>query len=496
MMSTSFSSIIYCVLLYSLLYLLDTLAKKYFHVSYSRLLRYTGIELGILQIKWFTERFNRVLLKFGRSCPRALSVWFLFGAILASLLIPVAIYILIKNLIREIGIFESFHVDGSDQLVIQPVLPGINIPNSELGYYFISLLLCSVYHELGHAVSAVSENIRVLGFGVIILFLIPAAYVDLPTEQLKTKSNLQKLRVFSAGVWHNIILAAFSYLLLQISPELLSPLYSHGLSPCVVYVTPNSSVTGPSGLKPGDVITHMQNLPIINKTEFRSHILSSIQNPPQGLCTSKEKIEELYSSREPDCCDLNSESSKSLCFQIFEHGELLFSRCLPARDLIKESLDDLMCQSKESTCPGTLVCALPVFSTNFTKFIQIKRRNYKEFLYVGNPALIYTSVQISDFCPRYSMLPPLLPEIMMKMLSYVMSFSAALALLNVIPSLLLDGQHMIIVLLDMLMVGRSKIYRKHFQVVLTILGTFLVVVNIGIGFYRVVVSGSSNSLFN
>lgn len=66
-----------------------------------------------------------------------------------------------------------------------------------------------MYHELGHAVSAVSENIRVLGFGVIILFLIPAAYVDLPTDQLKTKSNLQKLRVFSAGVWHNIILAAF-----------------------------------------------------------------------------------------------------------------------------------------------------------------------------------------------------------------------------------------------------------------------------------------------
>ncbi len=78
-----------------------------------------------------------MLLKFGRSCPRALSVWFLLGAILASLLIPVAIYILINNLIREIGIFGNSQVDKSDQLVIQPVLPGINIPNSELGYYFM-----------------------------------------------------------------------------------------------------------------------------------------------------------------------------------------------------------------------------------------------------------------------------------------------------------------------------------------------------------------------
>ena len=78
-------------------------------------------------------------------------------------------------------------------------------------YRFIlpSLLLCSVYHEMGHAVSAISENVRVLGFGVFVLFLIPAAYVDLPTDQLVTKSNLQKLRVFSAGVWHNIILVGF-----------------------------------------------------------------------------------------------------------------------------------------------------------------------------------------------------------------------------------------------------------------------------------------------
>ena len=78
-----------------------------------------------------------------------------------------------------------------------------------------------------------------------------------------------------------------------------------------------------------------------------------------------------------DCCDLYSESSKSLCFQIFDHGVPLSSRCLPARDLIKESRDDMMCQSKESTCLGSLVCAVPVFSTNFTKFIQIKRGNDK-----------------------------------------------------------------------------------------------------------------------
>ena len=41
-------------------------------------------------------------------------------------------------LIRELGLVDGSG-DGStgDQLVIQPILPGVNIPNSELGYYFI-----------------------------------------------------------------------------------------------------------------------------------------------------------------------------------------------------------------------------------------------------------------------------------------------------------------------------------------------------------------------
>lgn len=40
-------------------------------------------------------------------------------------------------------------------------IPGINIPISDIGYYVISLLICSLFHELGHASAAVRyENIR------------------------------------------------------------------------------------------------------------------------------------------------------------------------------------------------------------------------------------------------------------------------------------------------------------------------------------------------
>lgn len=33
-------------------------------------------------------------------------------------------------------------------------VPGVNLPTSQLGYFFTALLLSGIIHELGHAVAA------------------------------------------------------------------------------------------------------------------------------------------------------------------------------------------------------------------------------------------------------------------------------------------------------------------------------------------------------
>ena len=92
-------------------------------------------------------------------------------------------------------------------------------------------------------------------------------------------------------------------------------------------------------------------------------------------------------------------------------------------------------------------CAQPIFASNATKFVQIKRKDSKDFLFVGNPALVYTSIKTSKFCPKYGFVPLVLPEVVIKLCNYIVSFSSALAVLNVVPSLMLDGQHMMNVIL-------------------------------------------------
>ena len=102
------------------------------------------------------------------------------------------------------------------------------------------------------------------------------------------------------------------------------------------------------------------------------------------------------------------------------------------------------------------------------------------FIFVGSPAEIhqvdtptshtptatppptfilpFQSVELSSFSPRSPLLPLRLPSQLSKLLRYISSISLALALLNVVPSYLLDGQHMVPYLLLLLIFSCSPAY--------------------------------------
>ena len=105
-----------------------------------------------------------------------LSTWFNIGALITILLIIPSIVILLRNL--NDNTLPSYygasaanipsHVTKEDvqdkhstteKLSFQVMLPGVTLPISEIGYYVIALLLCSVVHEGGHAIAAILEGI-------------------------------------------------------------------------------------------------------------------------------------------------------------------------------------------------------------------------------------------------------------------------------------------------------------------------------------------------
>ena len=61
---------------------------------------------------------------------------------------------------------------------------------------------------------------------VLVLWFLPVAFVSLSTTELEEISAWRRLKIFSAGVWHNIVLSGIAYVLLvNLVPAVFAPLF-------------------------------------------------------------------------------------------------------------------------------------------------------------------------------------------------------------------------------------------------------------------------------
>ena len=372
---------------YGLLFILDALMRAFDFLPYIVAVSNAGIDVRLFQVRWYTKSFNRVFLKIGRFKPNLLRLWFFVGAwVSALLLIPAMVLLvqtLVSNLVQVFGSESAVEQQGS-VIVLQPVLPGVNMPLGELGYYFVTLLTCSIIHEAGHAIAAVEADVRVLGFGVMVLFALPAAHVDLPTDQLLALRKSRQLRVFAAGVWHNIVLAALAYLILFSVPGISSPFFLHGQGIAVASVAKGSAVRGPNGLKVGDAVVAVNDCPVKNKIEWRNCLALSIMQPTTSVCMKKELVTELDESliglKETaasssssvigvvECCD-TAKASSNLCFveESFKGNDWKGHACLPVRNVLEKS---------RRRCNATTLCGDDFFCmkpslVNSSRLLQV-----------------------------------------------------------------------------------------------------------------------------
>ncbi|KAJ3156231.1 Membrane-bound transcription factor site-2 protease [Geranomyces michiganensis] len=101
------------------------------------------------------------------------------------------------------------------------LIPGVNIPLSQLPHYFAALLLAGVVHEFGHAVAAVIYRIPVQSSGIFLSILYPGAFVELHEPSLTLLAPIYKLHIICAGVHHNLMLGILSLGILYTLPALL-----------------------------------------------------------------------------------------------------------------------------------------------------------------------------------------------------------------------------------------------------------------------------------
>ncbi|XP_033219290.1 membrane-bound transcription factor site-2 protease [Belonocnema kinseyi] len=445
-------------LLHSFLYLFHTILSSC-SIPYTNLLRTLQLEIDFLRLRWYTTLFNQTIKNWTTSRKRFWHLWFDTGICVTILILPLSLLILIQ-MTSNVLMHQPNPQDDNSSQVLQLVIPGVDIPMNEVGFYITALLLSTTFHEMGHALAAVSEDVRLYETGFILFFIISVAYVQICNEKLLSSPARSQLRIMCAGVWHNIILAMMAMLLLSFGTWLYKPFFSTETGVSVRRMLPNSPLIGSTGLMVHDTIYRINDCSVNNSQEWINCVLHTMREPNPGYCASEHFLEKYKKETSPnECCD-SSMIEDHLCFKFLRNLKDNFTySCLPARTVITQS--EKFCRVDDD-CLGGKYCLKPLVE-NSTKVVQIQRIDKKDVLFIGYPADIFNTVVVSDWVSKFAFLSSEFPENLNLVLGYIVMFSSGLAVINVIPCFYFDGQYIVDILISLglqVTIGHQRFHRN------------------------------------
>jgi len=195
-----------CLSLYAFLNML--------YIKYRERFKSLGIEVAGITLIW------RVIRKELYPTVKVLKRLKKHGLLLDSLVVLIvlsfllALKIYVENLV---GMLKSVMVAESPEkgivTPIVPIIPGITVSLSMLPMLILVIAVAVLVHEGMHAIVGLIEGTKIKSFGVALVFIILAPFVEIDENDFAKLKLRSKLRILSAGVAGNVILALLSLLL-------------------------------------------------------------------------------------------------------------------------------------------------------------------------------------------------------------------------------------------------------------------------------------------
>ena len=84
-------------------------------------------------------------------------------------------------------------------VIFTPIIPGVNLPLSDIPLLMFVLSMSLAIHEIGHAVSAYVHNVRTTEAGLFLVGIFPAAYCSIDNGGMKYLNFGRGLTFILAG---------------------------------------------------------------------------------------------------------------------------------------------------------------------------------------------------------------------------------------------------------------------------------------------------------
>jgi membrane-associated protease RseP (regulator of RpoE activity) len=156
------------------------------------------------------------------------------------------------------------------------IIPGVDVPGSPvffpLGYTILALITVMIVHEFGHGILARVEGVSIKSIGVLMLAILPGAFVEPDEEEIKKSKRSSKLRIYAAGSVFNIMLAALAFVVFVGIANFAIPAAFNADGVYIDGVVPESPSSGV--LKEGMVIESVNGISTSNFTNYQKELSS------------------------------------------------------------------------------------------------------------------------------------------------------------------------------------------------------------------------------
>ena len=117
----------------------------------------------------------------------------------------------------------------------------MNRPFSHVVHVLLAIVVSVVLHEIGHALACIAEGGSIHHVGVLSFAVLPGAFVNMDLERV---AHWGRVRIFCAGIWHNILICAVCLLLRHEEINLSGVLFEKDQGLSVTSIDSSSSISG------------------------------------------------------------------------------------------------------------------------------------------------------------------------------------------------------------------------------------------------------------
>ncbi|KAJ3179676.1 Membrane-bound transcription factor site-2 protease [Geranomyces variabilis] len=339
------------------------------------------------------------------------------------------------------------------------LIPGVNIPLSQLPHYFAALLLAGVVHEFGHAIAAVIYRVPVQSSGVFLSILYPGAFVELHDPSLALLTPIHKLHIICAGVHHNLVLGILSFAILYAMPTLLS----------LGYKTPDNGVVILNVMDESPLVGHVARGQVVENINQKAvagiraweNVLWNTANDMSiaGWCIPPD-VRDAYPL---NCCDVTPSQPlgppdvptqcfrlSTLPFNATQPADPKTHTCLPMREVVEQAprcSADTDCADDGAGGAVGYSCLVPHIGHPDIRVLRMDVDG-RAVTFLGDPREVWEGLKVGSLQPRGPLVPLALPYMIERFLQFTISLTFALTIFNMVPAFHLDGYHALLALAD------------------------------------------------